>query len=262
MFINKMLEVFSRMGVSKNDIVLVSSDISRVINIMSHEYRIKLTSRKEMIKLSNIIIDALQDLVGKGGTLLFPTYNWNFCKGIPWNYNTTPGKTGALSNVALKRQDFIRTKHPIYSFAVWGRDAEYLYNIDNTDSFGLESPFAYMHKHHGKNISIDTTEFFTFIHYVEQCHNVDYRYIKNFESKYIVDDNEYIKTYSMYVRQLDPEVITTLGEVDNRLLFEKGALKCMLVENIPLKTVDLDMAYDVISDDIIYNESKNLIIRL
>ena len=51
--------------------------------------------------------------------ILFPTFNWDFCKGKSFNYNNTRSMTGSLSNVALKRPDFKRSKNPIYSFAVW-----------------------------------------------------------------------------------------------------------------------------------------------
>ena len=44
-----------------------------------------------------------------------------FCEGKDFDYKKTQSKCGLLSNIALKRDDFLRTKNPIYSFAVTGK---------------------------------------------------------------------------------------------------------------------------------------------
>lgn len=88
----------------------------------------------------------LQTIVGAEGTLLFHTFFWSFCHGGTFDYDKTLGETGILSNRALKRLDFIRTQHPIYSFAVWGKDARYLAALNNVDAFAHDSPFEYMYQ--------------------------------------------------------------------------------------------------------------------
>ena len=72
------------------------------------------------------IINQIQSVIGKNGTLLINSFNWDFCKGIDFDPKNTPSKTGALSNIALKRKDFMRTKNPIYSFLVSGKDQKNL----------------------------------------------------------------------------------------------------------------------------------------
>ena len=57
-----------------------------------------------------------------------------------------------MGKTALKRDDFKRTKHPIYSFAVWSADQELLCNMDNKDAFGDDSLFQYMVDKNVKNI--------------------------------------------------------------------------------------------------------------
>ena len=97
------------LNIKKNEIIFLSSDVSL---IAYHE--IENNSNFD----GNIFLNIITEKIGDNGTLILPVYNWGFCKGLPFNYSTTPGKTGYIGNVALKRNDFIRTKHPIYSFVV------------------------------------------------------------------------------------------------------------------------------------------------
>ena len=103
-------ELPSLMGLEKGDIVLLSSDIT--------DLYIQCKKNGEKLDL-NILLDKFQEAIGEEGTLLIPTYNWIFCEGRTFDYKKTPSKTGVIGDAALKRKDFKRTKHPIYSFAVW-----------------------------------------------------------------------------------------------------------------------------------------------
>ena len=122
------------MGIQKGDIVLISSDAKLMLyDALAHRKPLDLNS----------FIDGLIDAVGEDGTVIFPTYNWGFCKGETFDYLHTPCKTGVLGKIALGRKDFKRTKHPIYSFAVYGKHQKYLCDLDNLDSFGMYSPFGF-----------------------------------------------------------------------------------------------------------------------
>ena len=134
-------ELPALMGIEKGDIILLSSDITDLyIQCRKHGEKLDL----------NVLLDKFQEAIGPEGTLLIPTYNWGFCKGKTFDYKNSPSKTGVIGDTALKRKDFRRTKHPIYSFAVWGKDIDYLCSLDDVESFGPNSPFAYLEKNHGK----------------------------------------------------------------------------------------------------------------
>jgi aminoglycoside 3-N-acetyltransferase len=244
-------EAIASLNINPGDIILVSSDVIRLIRtIQINEGPCDISQ----------IINALQDIVGDNGTLLFPTFNWDFCQGLPFDYYKTPSMTGALSGVALQRKDFKRTKHPIYSFAVWGKYQDYLYSLENTDSFGPGSPFDFLYKQHGKNliIDVDYQNCFTFLHYVEESVGITYRYIKNFISVYIDEYSEKKeKTYSMYVRDLTLEAennINPMGEV----LEKMGIADKKSFNKIPFILIDLHQAYDAIKDDIVHNRSRKV----
>ena len=244
--------VIKELNIRKGDILLVSSEI---INIM-----FKLI-KYEGISDPHFIIDVLKETIGTEGTLLFPTFNWDFCKGVEFDYYKTPSMTGSLSKAALQREDFKRTRHPLYSFAVWGKHQDNLYSLSNTDSFGIGSPFDFLYKHNAKNllIDVDYQNCFTFLHYVEECVGTKYRYIKHFSGVYVDDkSNKETKEYSMYVRNLEIDVennINPIGEVFE----EEGIAIKKILNNIPFIVVDLFKSFDVIKDDIMYNSAKNLV---
>ena len=251
------ISVYRERGIGRGDVIEVSSDVRAMIMRMRHEAKTNGRVSKSFAEYMDDIINALQDLVGREGTLLFPTYTWRFCKGEEWDYDSTPGETGALSNQALSREDFKRTKHPIYSFAVWGKDQEFLVNLENRDSFGKDSPYAYLHEKGRCNIALGVSSFFTFTHYVEQCNHVDYRYGKDFTAPYTINGQKELRTYSMSVRLLEPREVLSLAAESSGLLDGRGLLK-KTVEGILLEAVDFKKAYEAISWDIQSNDAKHI----
>ena len=92
-------------GLKTGDRIMISSDVKRLLyDCATHG------DDTDM----NVLIDGIIDLIGPDGTILIPTFNWDFCKGKTFDYYKTPCKTGSIGKAALKRKDFRRTKHPIY----------------------------------------------------------------------------------------------------------------------------------------------------
>jgi aminoglycoside 3-N-acetyltransferase len=249
MEIMQLHEIISGLGIHSKDILLVSSNVMRLFCLIGSK------------DISNSLIESLQNIIGSEGTLLFPTYNWDFCQGKPFDYHKTPSKTGSLSKAALLRNDFKRSKHPIYSFAVWGKYQDYLCSLDNTDSFGPDSPFDFLYKWQGKNllIDVDYQNSFTFLHYVEESIGVAYRYIKDFTSLYI---DEYSKSrerkYSMYVRNLEMETENNINPIGD-VFKSQGAARIKMEKGIPFAVVDLNLAFDIIKEDIVNNCARRLV---
>ena len=165
-----------------------------------------------------------------------------------------------MGQVAMKRPDFKRTKHPIYSFAVCGKDQELLCNMNNITSFGPDSPFAYLEKVKARNIIIDVpyNHCFTFMHYIEQKTGVSYRYEKTFSVDYTDEKGvKNLRSYSMYVRDLDMDVVNDMTKMGE--LFEtKGISSVQIINGIEFKNVDLAPCAPLIENDIRFNRSKNI----
>src|SRR5215211_8018564 len=67
------------------------------------------------------VIRALEDALGAEGTLIMPTFNFDFNKGVPWDVRTTPSKMGILTELVRQDPRAKRVFHPFYSFAILGK---------------------------------------------------------------------------------------------------------------------------------------------
>lgn len=235
----------------QGDLVYVISDVldlAKVSRINGEKF--------EASKFINTLINK----VGKDGTILIPTFNWDFCEGKTFDYNKTPGKTGALGNAALKDQRFRRTKHPIYSFAVYGREQEDICAIDTEDSFGESTVFGYLYRNNAKAlvIGLNALEGLTMVHYVEQQVGVPYRYFKTFEGKYRDEwGTEQIKRASMYVRDLKVDPEEDMAHLST-ILEDLKISRTKIVNGIPFRVVLLKQACEIVKMDIELNGSNNL----
>lgn len=241
------------LNINEGDCILVSSSLSRLFHL-EKEYR----GVKPDI---HQFIESFTNKITENGTLLFPTYNWGFCRGETYDYLKTPAETGALANEALKHPGFKRTKHPIYSFAVWGKGQEELCRLENISSFGADSPFGYLHKHHGKNLVIDVslTHSFTFVHYVEELTKFPhYRYHKFFNADYIDEfGNKSHREYSMLVRDLDLEVTNVLEPIEQEFI-DTDVTQKTIINGIPFSLINLCASAEAIKKDIYHNRSRKI----
>lgn len=239
--------------IKKGDCVYVISDILE----LAKTYRVQ----GEKLQLSHVV-EKLQELVGEEGTLLFPTFNWDFCKGIAFDYYKTPCRTGALSTAALKHEGFQRTAHPIYSFAVWGKKQAELMENDAVDSFGPGTIFEKLYDWNAKAlvIGIPPLSGLTYIHHVEQVVGVPFRYHKTFTADYTTADGVCTeRSYRMYVRDLDidPKEINgfaPLGEIMER----DGLIRKAYYSGVPSEMLYIRDADTAARKDILENEARNM----
>jgi len=208
----------------------------------------------------DILIDLILEKIGQEGTLAIQTFNWDFCTGETYDIINSKSKTGSLGNIALKRKDFKRTRHPIYSFAVTGKYQEELVSLDNRGAFDKNSPFNFMFKNNAQMIIVELPlqNSFTFVHYVEEIHNVSYRYNKTFKANYIdADGNKKLLSYDMHVRDIENNVLTNVEPLE-KIFIDNNVMNVSLYEDIEIKKINLTKAYYIIADDIKYNNAKNL----
>jgi aminoglycoside 3-N-acetyltransferase len=244
-------QIANQLPLHKGDILYVISDILEIAKVCrDHGERFECEG----------FIESLQEAVGEGGTLLFPVFSWDFCQGIAFDYHKTRSKAGALGNAALRMPDFRRTQHPLYSFAVWGQERDYLCSLEDISSFGEESPFAYLRERRASSLVIGLTALKgnTFILHIEQTVGVTYRYEKEFTADYIdASGHASEKTYSMYVRDLalsaryDPRAMEAIID-------QLGINKAYNVNGIPYHLTDLYGLYEAGRLDILYNQARNL----
>ena len=88
------------------------------------------------------LIDALLEVVGPKGILAMPAFNYRTHLPSPYfDARTTPGMTGALTEMFRKRPGTLRSLHPTHSLAAQGeRAAEFLGDHYKFQTFGIGSP--------------------------------------------------------------------------------------------------------------------------
>ena len=206
------------------------------------------------------LIEEFINAVGENGTILIPTFSFEFSNNGFYDYKKTKGIVGNLGNVALERKEFIRTTHPLHSFAVYGKDREKLVNMDNKNSFGSDSPFGYCLEEKVKQIILGTdyVHAMTFVHYAEFMCNVPYRFKKQFKGKYI-DDNgiESIRCYDYMARKLEVATVEKFNRI-GKVLEDNGMSKKYNFYGVPCYCIDLAGSYPIICNDIKYNQCKNI----
>ena len=131
------------------------------------------------------VIDVLLELLTPEGTLIMPTFNFDFNKGQPWDVRTTPSQMGVLTELVRTDPRAKRVFHPFYSFAIIGKYADELTRERYKSSYERSSVFGKLRDLDGKImiIGLDYTHSLTFVHHVEQMEGVDYRFIKAFSGR-------------------------------------------------------------------------------
>ena len=96
------LDLPKHWGLEPGDSVLLSSDIMQLTFT---------TIRNGERFDRNQFLEAILDTIGPEGTLLIPTFNWDFCHGETFDYKTTPS---ALSPCAIP-PSVVRSTHSTLS---------------------------------------------------------------------------------------------------------------------------------------------------
>lgn len=189
------LDAFKNLGIEKSDVLFIHS------SIMDFGW----PSDLPLSKLPEYWYKNLSDLIGSEGSLVVPTFNFEFCKGKEYNPSKTVSKNmGVFSEFIRKLPDSKRSLHAMQSIAVIGKHAGFLTEIDTSSAFEKESAFDRLIALNPKVLLIGADfGFNSAFHWIEEKLKVPYRYWKNFEAPYTFQGKTQSKTYSIYVRDLE-----------------------------------------------------------
>lgn len=144
------------------------------------------------------------------GTIAVPTFNFDFCSGKRYDPKSTPAEgMGTFSEYIRGLPAARRTKHPMQSIALVGKDAEELAKWDTLSAFDHGSAFKRMLELDYKLLLLGADiQAVSMLHYCEQRAAVPYRYWKDFSGEIRTLDGWETRTYRMYVRDLeiDPQI--------------------------------------------------------
>ena len=245
--ITPLVEDWRAAGISEGDMVLVHSSTRRTL---------KRGYSPEQIR------DSFLEAVGPKGTVLFPLFNFNFCKGDAFDMRSSKSRMGALTEAARQHPEAVRTGHPAYSFAVLGAEAEAFRKVYNSSGYGTDSPFAMLHRRGGKIAVLDLMgqNSMTFYHYVEEMHRVFYRYHKVFTCPFTDWDGVTgERHFSIYVRDLERGVLTDVNPMDERLWDQGLYSGCRPGEGHGLRVIEARKMFDPVAQAITSGEVEGVL---
>jgi aminoglycoside 3-N-acetyltransferase len=229
----KLVEGFRGLGVEEGDTLLVHSSYK---------------SFGEVDGGPQTVIRALEAALGtdKDGTLIMPTFNFDFNRGVPWDVRTTPSKMGVLTELVRTDPRAKRVFHPFYSFAILGKHAGMLGSLRYKSSYERNSVFGKLRDLDGKImvIGLSYTNSMTFFHHIEQMEGVDYRFLKQFTGEVVDEDGEtYTDTFEMLVRDIDKGVITEVDPM-GRLMEKAGVIQSARIGEADVKLMKANEVYE------------------
>jgi len=226
----KLVEGFRDLGVEEGDTLLVHSSYKSLGAVDGGP---------------QIVINALESVLGEDGTLVMPTFNFDFNKGTPWDVRSTPSKMGALTELVRNNPRAKRVFHPFYSFAILGKHAEMLGNLRYKSSYERNSVFGKLRDLDGKImvIGLSYTNSMTFFHHIEQMEGVDYRFLKEFTGEVTDwDGTTKVDTFEMLVRDIDKGVITEVNPM-GELMEKEGIIKVGKIGEADVKLMKANDVY-------------------
>ncbi len=148
--------------------------------------------------------DVLMKIIGNEGTLVVPTFNFNFAKSGQYDPATTRSVgMGTFSEYIRMLPEAKRTTHPMQSLAVIGNHASDLAGRDTPCAFDDDSAFDRMLQLDFKLLLLGASiQAASVIHYSEQRAKVPYRYWKDFSGMINTSQGPINKTYRMFVRDM------------------------------------------------------------
>jgi aminoglycoside 3-N-acetyltransferase len=181
-------------GIKNNDIVFVHSDLSKFG---------RLADVKNITEFNQHFLNACLNVVGNNGTLIVPTFTYSFCKGEIFDYYNSPSTLNYFTEVARTADGFIRSEEPIFSVSSKGPHTTKMIDNLSTCCLGKGSIFERLHNINANLLMLGFYLGPTFLHYIEECYKVQYLYDKIFSGIIKKGDNQYEKSYTYNVRNLD-----------------------------------------------------------
>jgi aminoglycoside 3-N-acetyltransferase len=233
--ISVLAQNWRRCGLQPGDIVLIHSSLKRTLQTYN--------------TTPQAVMESFLEAVGPDGTVLFPLFNFDFTRGVPFDIRSTPSQMGALTEAARLHPKAMRSGHPIYSFAIIGPQAQH-FVVDNFSGYGPDSPFAILRQWNAKIgvLDLDEVDSMTFFHHVEEMNAVPYRYHKKFTGQYKdAQGRSNERTYGLFVRDISAGVTTDANPM-GEILWQEGLYQGERPrQGIGFRLISANAVYDSIS---------------
>ena len=113
-----------------------------------------------------------------GRTLLFPTFNYDFCRTGVYDPMSDPCQVGVLNEYVLRLHPHERTLTPVFNFCIHNNHA---YSLEPSENpLSATSTFGELVARRASVAFFGALVGNTFLHYIENVMEVGYRYVKPF----------------------------------------------------------------------------------
>jgi len=168
-FFNSFEEVISK----KDDVIVMYSGISSFI------FNIKFKNKN----IPKTLLNILEKVTTKNRTLILPSFSSNsFMREKIFDIKKSIDNIGLLPKEALKR-NYFRTRQPLHSYLVYGKEKQLVKKLKNFSSWGNTSILNYMSKRNARicTFGLPWNKGCAYLHRFEELYLVPWRYFKIFK---------------------------------------------------------------------------------
>jgi aminoglycoside 3-N-acetyltransferase len=251
---SQLLNILNKFNIKEASNIYVGVDIIMIAKILN-------CKSNNLSKLADSILQLLLNVVGKSGTVVIPVFNLDCVPEKKFDRKNSPGQSGMFGNLLLKKYYKFRTRHPMYSFLVFGKKSEKYMRINNQNATGNNSLWKNFNDDNFQLITLGHhyVRSLTHVHYLENLVNVNYRFIKIFQVNYTdFNRKKFTANYSFFARKLDLCEFSSITKNCDRMFFKKNIAKFKYQNGLICFKLNLKKASSLILKSFNKN-SKNLV---
>lgn len=209
-------------------------------------------------EILEIILNTIKEL--KVQTLCIPTFTFSFCNGEIYNREKSKSKMGIFNEFIRKQPDSVRSIDPLLSVAILGKDKSIITDLGH-NSVGKNSHFDKIHNLENVRflfLGPKVGSCFTQMHYYEERLNAPFRYNRDFSGKIIIDNKEYVDTYTLFVRY-EGVVAQNGSYIYEDKLYDSKISKRVKIGNGQLTCFNEKPAFEIFKE--MFNKNYNIFLR-
>lgn len=201
------------LGIESGETVHVQSDLRRIGPIEGEMTR---------AAICDFYLEAFRQVLGPTGTLSTLTSFEDYGRwGAPFVRESSPSRSGVLSEYILKLPSAVRSIHPIVSVTAIGAQAEAICGGPHYEGFSYASPWGEMHRRNAKILTLGLGADgggTTFFHYADHLYGMPFLYTKMFNAPVFSEGKEQRGPFTMAVRYLDFGIAYTPVPIKTRMV--------------------------------------------
>lgn len=183
-------------GVAKGETVFVHSSIA---------FFGRCVGCRTASDITALLIRALVDELGPGGTIVVPTFTYSFPRGEEFNPKLSASRMGHFAETLRMTNGAIRSIDPIFSVAALGSRASILTEGIPNNSYCTQSVFGRLTEDDALVLNMNMGPSSTLLHYAERLANVPYRYDMKVTGNLVLDGERRRTDWTFFVRDLSDE---------------------------------------------------------